>query len=139
MTAILHTNGMASGQRLNQAKTSIYFSRNTSNETQHEILRMSGTPSTRRYDKYLGLPTLVGKSRNQAFKSIKQRVWRRLTDWKLNFFLQAGKEILLKAVIQAILTYSMSIVLLPKGLCVEINSLMQKLWWGHQENDSRIH
>jgi hypothetical protein len=70
----------------------------------------------------------VGKSRNQAFKSIKERVWKQLSDWKLNFLSQAGKEILLKALIQAIPTYNMSMFMLPKGLCADINSMMQKFW-----------
>jgi hypothetical protein len=47
---------------------------------------------------------------------------------------QAGKEILLKAMIQAISTYCMSVFLLPKSLSSEINSLRQKFWWGDQEN-----
>jgi hypothetical protein len=64
---------MASGQRFNQAKTSIFFSRNTPVDIQEEILRLSGIPSTQRYDKYLGLRALVGKSRRQAFKSIKDK------------------------------------------------------------------
>jgi hypothetical protein len=85
---------------------------------------LSGILATQKYDKYLGLPTLVGKSRKQTFKSIKDRVQRRLGDWKLKFLSQARKEILLKAVIQAIPIYSMSIFLLPKGLCNELNSLM---------------
>jgi hypothetical protein len=139
MTRILHAYEMASGQRLNQEKTLVFFSRNTPIATQQEILRIVGLPSTQQYDKYLGLPSLVGKSHNQAFKSIKDRIWRRLGDWKLKFLSQAGKEVLLKAVIQAILTYSMNIFLLPKGLCYEINALMQKFWWGNQENDSKIH
>jgi hypothetical protein len=139
LTSLLHTYELASGQRLNQSKTSIFFSRNTTTETRQEILRMAGIPSTQSFDKYLGLPSLVGKSRNQAFKNIKERIWGRLNDWKLKFLSQAGKEILLKAVIQAIPTYSMSIFLLPKGLCAKINSMMQKFWWGHQENDTRIH
>jgi hypothetical protein len=62
-----------------------------------------------------------------------------LQDLKLNFLFQAGKEVLLKAIIQAIPTYIMSIFMLPKGLNLEINTLMQKFWWGHQKNDSRIH
>jgi hypothetical protein len=66
------------------------------------------------YDKYLGLLAFVGKSRRQAFKSIKDRVWRRLGDWKLKLLSQVGKEVLLKVVIQAIPTYNMSIFLLPK-------------------------
>jgi hypothetical protein len=115
-----------------------FFSRNTSEDLKSEILRLSGIPATQRYDKYLGLPALVGKSRKQAFKNIKDRVQRRLGDWKLKFLSQAGKEILLKAVIQAIPTYSMSIFLLSKGLCNEINTLMQNFWWGRQENESRI-
>lgn len=33
----------------------------------------------------------------------------------------------------------MSIFLLPKTFCIEINSLMQKVWWGHKENEKKIH
>jgi hypothetical protein len=61
-----------------------------------------------KYEKYLGLPTLVGRSRYKAFKGIKDKVWKRLNDWKVNFLLQAGKEILIKALVQAIPTYCMS-------------------------------
>jgi hypothetical protein len=67
------------------------------------------------------------------------RGWKKLQDWKFKLLSQAGKEILLKAVIQAIPTYCMSLFLLPKGLCSEINSLMQRYWWGNQTNGSRIH
>ena len=51
---------------------------------------------------------------------------------------QAGKEILLKVVIQAIPTYSMNIFQMPKALCSKINSLMQKFWWSHQRKNSSI-
>jgi hypothetical protein len=129
----------ASGQQLNKAKTSIFFSRNTSSVAKQEIMELSCIPATQRFDKYLGLPALVGKSRTQDFKGIKDRVWKRLQDWKLKFLSQAGKEILLKAVIQAIPTYCMSVFLLPKALCKDITSMMQKFWWGHQANQSKIH
>jgi hypothetical protein len=93
---------LASGQKLNNLKTAIFFSRNTSQETREKILVESRIPSSQRYDTYLGLPTLVGKSRTKEFKGIIDRVWKRLQDWKLKFLSQAGREILLKAVIQAI-------------------------------------
>jgi len=51
-------------------------------------------------------------------------VWIRLHKWKVKFLSQAGKEILLKDVIQAVPTSSMSIFQLPIGFCKEINGLM---------------
>ena len=87
-------------------------------------------PCSQRYDKYLGLLALVGKSRTREFKSIIDRVWKWLQDWKLKLLSQAGREILLKAVIQAIPTYCLRVFMLPKTLCSKINSMMQQFWWG---------
>jgi ribonuclease HI len=139
LTKILERYEEASGQKLNKDKTSIIFSRNTSQEKRDEISRLSGLCATQCYEKYLGLPTMVGRSRYNSFKSIKDRVWNRLNDWKVKFLSQAGKEILIKAVVQAIPTYCMSVFLLPNTLCKELNGLMQRFWWGHKENTSKIH
>ncbi len=38
----------------------------------------------------------------------------------------------MKAVIQAIPTYNMSVFKLPQKLCKEINGLMHKFWWGYR-------
>lgn len=139
LSHILDRYKKASGKKLNKDITSIFFSHNTRQEDRDGILQLSGIPATQRYDKYLGLPALVGKSKVREFQSIKDRVWKRLSDWKTKFLWQAGKEILLKAVIQAIPTYNMSVFLLPKALCKEINGLMKKVWWGQKENAFMIH
>jgi hypothetical protein len=70
-------------------------------------------------------------------QSITERVWKHLQDRKLKFLSQVGKEILLKAVIQAIPTYCMSVFMLPKALCLEINSLMIKFFSGHQDKKKK--
>ncbi|XP_059441970.1 uncharacterized protein LOC132174312 [Corylus avellana] len=129
----------ALGQRLNNVKTSIYFSKNTSLVDREAILAASGIPASQSIDAYLGLPSMVGKSRTTAFRGVIDKVWKRLQDWKIKFLSRVGKEILLKAVIQAIPLYCMSVFLFPKGLCREINSLMKKFWWGNQANGSRVH
>jgi hypothetical protein len=127
-----------SGQRLNKEKTSLFFSRNTEQGIRERIIQLAGVPDSQRYDTYLGLPALVGRSRIREFQGIKDRVHKRVSDWKTKFLSQAGKEVLIKAVVQAIPTYSMSMFLLPKELCKELNSVMQNFWWGHKENDKKI-
>jgi hypothetical protein len=117
----------------------LFFSRNTSLARRQEILTLSGLTETTRFDTYLGLLVLVGISIMQSFNGIIDRIWKRLNNWKVKFLSQAGKEIFLKAVVQAISTFSMSVFLLPVTLCKDLNHMMQKFWWGHMANDSKIH
>jgi hypothetical protein len=62
LTKILKKYEQASGQKLNKDKTSIFFSHNTPNARKEEISQLLGLQASNSYDKYLGLPTLVGKS-----------------------------------------------------------------------------
>ena len=118
----------ASGQKMNGNKTAIFSSRNTLEIDKEQIQAIAGIPTNQQYDTYLGLPALVGRSRVKAFKSITDKVWKRLQDWKNKFISTAGKEIPLKVVIQAIPTYCMGVFRLPKALCAEINSMMAKIF-----------
>jgi hypothetical protein len=128
LTKIIGTYEHASGQKLNLQKTSVFFSRDTSLERRQEILRLSGLTETHCIDAYLGLPTFVGRSRTQALQHIKAKVLQRLNNWKVHFLSQAGKEVLLKAVVQAIPTYCMVVFELPNSLCKEVNAMMQSFW-----------
>jgi hypothetical protein len=74
LTRVLRCYEEASGQRLNNSKTSIFFSRNTPQEDKDMIIADAGIPTTQCFDKYLGLPALVGRSRVSAFRSIIDRV-----------------------------------------------------------------
>jgi hypothetical protein len=62
-----------------------------------------------------------------------------LKGWKVKFLSQAGKEVLLKAVVQAIPTYSIGVFQLSVALCKELNKLMHNFWWTHMTNRSQIH
>jgi len=84
------------------------------------------------------------KSRNTRNKKasliyIKERVWSKFQGWKEKLLLQVGREILLKAVVQAIPTFSISCFKLPVGLCNEIESLIRKFCWGQIGEQRKIH
>jgi hypothetical protein len=70
LTHILQSYEKASGQKLNNDKTSLFFSKNTTREEKKAILAKVAIPATQRYGTYLGLLALVGKSRKSAFKNM---------------------------------------------------------------------
>ena len=96
---ILETYERALGQQLNRVKTLIFFNKNTMEETRSFILSLVGVNSTARYEKYLGLPALIGRSKANVFTELKGRIWERINGWKEKFLSQVGKEVLLKAVV----------------------------------------
>ena len=48
-----------------------------------------------------------------------------------SFLSKAGKEVMIKAVLQAIPTYVMSCFKLLEGLLQEINSMIARFWWSN--------
>ena len=58
---------VASGQVINKEKTTLYFSRNTDKGTQEAIKVALNVLAIRHYEKYLGLPSFVGRNRMACF------------------------------------------------------------------------
>jgi len=130
MLGLLMRYELASSQKLNTANTSIFFSNNTGRAFRELIGSNVGETAIRSYEKYLGLPAMVGREKTSAFASIVGKVQARLDGWKERLLSQAGRKILLKAAIQSIATYCMSVFLLPKTLCKKLNTLSSRFWWG---------
>ncbi|XP_030924559.1 uncharacterized protein LOC115951516 [Quercus lobata] len=128
----------ASGQQLNRAKTSLFLSKSTPRLIQEEIKNSFGAQVIKQYEKYLGLPSLVGKNKKSTFNDIKEKLRKKLTGWKENLLSKAGKEILIKAVAQAILTYSMSCFKLPDSLCKDLTSMIRNFWWGQRHEEKKM-
>jgi hypothetical protein len=74
-------------------------------------------PAIRSHEKYLGLPSFIGRSKKHCFATIKQRVWSKLKGWKERLLTEAGKEVLIKAVVQAIPAFTLSCFRLPDYFC----------------------
>ena len=117
-----------SGQQINRNKTTIFFSKSTFEEIKNQIKLALDVPEIVQYEKYLGLPSLIGRHKKASFNYIRERVWKKLQGWKEKLLSQAGKEILIKVVVQAIPTYTISCFKLPLELYVDIESLTRKFW-----------
>ncbi|KAF5471732.1 hypothetical protein F2P56_008505 [Juglans regia] len=52
---------------------------------------------------------------------------------------QAGKEVFIKAILQALPIYTMSVFKLPLSLLKDINSVIQKFLWEQQDEEHKIH
>ena len=136
---ILNTYGKCLGKQINRSKTTIFFSKSTSEKLREHIKVAFGVPEIRQYKKYLGLPSLVGGNKMASFNYIKERVWKKIQGWKEKLLSQAGREILFKAVVQAIPTYTMSCFKLLVGLCTEMESLIRKFLCGQKGDRRKVH
>ena len=74
----------------------------------------------------------------QSFAYFKERVWSKLQGWRERLLSQVGREVLLKAVVKAIPTYSMSCFRLPDRLCSDQEGLMRRFWWGYSDEKKKI-
>ena len=118
-------------QQLNRDKTPFFFSRNTPQPIQDDIKNRFGAKIIKQYERYLGLPSLVGKnkySKNKynTFHQLIERSDNKLSGWKEKLLSNASKEILIKCVAQAMPTYTISVFKLPNTLCDEMTTMVHK-------------
>ena len=134
---ILYSYEQASGQAINFIKSAISFSANTSQESISSIIACLGVSEAIGSGKYMGLPSMVGRSKKAIFSYLKDRIWKKCQAWSARSFSRAGKEILNKSVAQAIPSYCMGGFLIPTSLCDEIERMMNSFYWGSKNNGRR--
>lgn len=60
LSRILNVYAQTSGQCINKEKTTMVFSKNVGKMDKTKILAMQGCRDTKQYNKYLGLPPMIG-------------------------------------------------------------------------------
>lgn len=127
----------ASGQAISLPKSEFFFNHNVAG-----VLKLSITNIMRVQDvlgtcKYLGLPSMIGRNRTYVFPYIKDRVWQRINSWSNKCLSKTGKEVMIKSILQTILSYVISIFLLPNSIISTTKKMMNSFWWGHSGPSSR--
>lgn len=88
---------------------------------------------------YLGLPNCMSRNKTTVFGYLKDRVRDRVQSWDGGLLNKSGKKILIMTVAQAILTYAMSVFLLPIKTCKEMEKLFCRYWWKSGKKEKNIH
>jgi len=135
MKNILSTYELASGQAISLPKYEIYCSRNVPDDLKSNITGILGVQVVMGTCKYLGLPSMIGRDRTAVFSYVKDRVWQKINSWSGKCLSKAGREVMIKSVLQAIPSYVMSIFQLLATLLDSIENMMNAFWWGLLEQN----
>ncbi|XP_058746447.1 uncharacterized protein LOC131619359 [Vicia villosa] len=130
LMVILNTYAEATGQVINLAKSEVFFSRNLSVSAQEDLANVMGVRRVLGTGTYLGLPSMIGRSKKAVFSFIKDRIWKRINSWSGRYLSKAGKEVMIKSVLQSIPSYIMSVYLIPDGVVNDIEKMINSFWWG---------
>ncbi|XP_024641304.1 uncharacterized protein [Medicago truncatula] len=123
---VLHSYQIASGQTVSLEKSEVSYSRNMSEIEKNMICDRIDVKVVTSHSTYLGLPVIFGRSKKEIFSFVKDRVWKKIKGWKEKCLSRAGKETLIKAVAQAIPTYTMSCYKFPVWCCDDIEAMLAK-------------
>lgn len=89
-------------------KSVVLLSANASTADYEHVCLILGVQKMDDKSKNLGFPSFWGRSKRKALNFIFQRILSKIREWKQVFLSQAGKEVLIKAVVQVIPSFAMS-------------------------------
>ncbi|XP_040363828.1 uncharacterized protein LOC112169513 [Rosa chinensis] len=136
---VIKVYGRASGQVVNFNKSSVAFSKNVGEPTQGSMAHLLGVVIVESHERYLGLPTYVGRKETATFEYIKERLGEKLKLWQGKLLSGDGKDILIRVVAQALPNYAMSVFQLTKKLCENLEQMCARFWWGSSSDKRKIH
>ncbi|KAK9688730.1 hypothetical protein RND81_09G007000 [Saponaria officinalis] len=100
---------VAEGKKINYSKSEVVFSKKVPSHVRELIIETLGVREVERHE------------------NLKERVWKKVQGWKEKLLSKPGKEVLIKAVAQAIPTYMMSLFPIPEGGSSESQRKIH--WW----------
>ncbi|XP_074288026.1 uncharacterized protein LOC141613185 [Silene latifolia] len=138
VTSILRRYESALGQLVSLDKITVSFSKGIPIQRRSNLAARLCISEVDEHTRYLGLPTVVGRSKKALTDILRDKLSKRLTGWRGKILSRAGKEVLIKVVANSLSTYVMSIFKIPANFCDELRSLISRFWWGHEEGKRGI-
>ncbi|KAL9676543.1 hypothetical protein QQ045_004757 [Rhodiola kirilowii] len=118
-----------SGQRINYSKSEYSVGNNVSPELARCLGSILGMKRVNRIEKYLGLPVCINGQNSSLWNYLEDRMWKRVNGWKEKMLSVAGKETLIKSVVQALPVYALTCFRMPKRIVDRWNIIVTSFWW----------
>ena len=126
-------------QKVSLNKSSIAFSTDVDAEVAVRIADISKIPVVPKLDKYLGIPSIMGRVNSSLFQHIIDRIEGRLEGWKAKNLTFAGRTVLSKAVLTSTPVYTLQTTLMPTMMCNNIDKKVRKVLWGDSREQRHVH
>lgn len=81
---------------------------------------------------------IIGRSKKATFSFIKDRIGKKINSWNGRSLSKAGKEAMIKLVLQAIRSYIMGVFVIPDAIVNDIEKMLISFWWRDSNNNKRI-
>jgi ribonuclease HI/exonuclease III len=129
---------LASGQKVNQLKSKIYFF-NTNSVLACKIQNILQFPVGKLPSTYLGIPFFVGANKAVYWNNIIERIKHKLAAWKVRWLSLSGRILLVKTVLTAIPNYFFAVLNAPASVISQIEKLIRSfLWSDNMSGDKKI-
>lgn len=125
LKAIFEKYASVSGQVFDFNKSSLLLSSNMPRDTTQKLKKIFNLEVASHHENYLGLPSMLGRSKYQFVREIKEKIYSKLKIWKARLFSYGEREFLIKAIAQAITTYAISVFQLLQHSVMESRGWLQ--------------
>ncbi|CAN1188821.1 Putative ribonuclease H protein At1g65750 [Linum perenne] len=129
----------ASGLNISKEKSQIFCSRNTSRGLPVSISSSLGISLTQDLGRYLGVPTLHGRTDKGTYQAIVDKLDNKLAGWKAKSLSLAGRVTLATSALSAIPAYVMQAAVLPATTCEAIDRRIRNFVWGSTSEERKTH
>ncbi|KAK5835835.1 hypothetical protein PVK06_011547 [Gossypium arboreum] len=127
-----------SRHKISVRKSSIFFSKYIGVDVRNQISQLIGFQEVQNLGTYLGVPFLHDRVSKNTLNFVVDKIRRKLQSWDARKLSFAGRITLGQSVLLSIPNYFMQSLMIPKGVCADIERLVRQFIWGCTEGQFKM-
>ncbi|XP_026452273.1 uncharacterized protein LOC113352696 [Papaver somniferum] len=131
--------GPPSGQLVSASKSVAMFSSNLPKRLARHLCRGLHMKYSTQPGRYLGVNIQWGRLKSDNFTESLVKLTNRISGWKQNSLNFAGRDVLIKSVLDPSLNHLMSTLKLPKFILNKVDQLRRNFLWHAREGKHTVH